>query len=454
MTLPAAISACTAALALAGLQRDGQAWAVVAWPCALPEDPTAAFAASRARRTLLWHAGEWLLGEGEAALVTCDGPGRGSHLAVAAARLECRTAIAVADGAGAPPPALPAFLTAFSFEDRPPGPGPWGRHLPGASLWLPRRLRWRRADGQGWTIAALRVGAADGSAAALADRLLAEPEPFAPGPAAPWPEPSRDYPEQVEDAVSLIRDGAMRKVVLARAVDEAVPAGTTPATVLATLRRQDAGDSTIYAHDNDDGGVFLGATPELLFSASGRRATTMALAGTVARGASDDNDAVAALIAGTKERKEHGVVVEHLVAVLRARCAPFPVPSAPRPRVLARIIHLETLLSADLHHPDYLELLAALQPTPAVCGLPSATAAHYIARHERLQRGLYAGALGWLTPDAARVVVPLRGGILAQGRARLFAGCGIIETSEPQEELAESEWKLAVMRRALGISAA
>ena len=127
------------------------------------------------------------------------------------------------------------------------------------------------------------------------------------------------------------------------------------------------------------------------------------------------------------------------------------VPDAPHPRLLERIIHLETRLAARLTRADYLELLGALQPTPAVCGLPVATAAHYLARHERLHRGLYAGTLGWLTPDACRFVVPLRGGLIdrARGRARLFAGAGLVETSVAAEEFAETELKLSVMRQAL-----
>jgi len=116
------------------------------------------------------------------------------------------------------------------------------------------------------------------------------------------------------------------------------------------------------------------------------------------------------------------------------------------------LIHLESVITADLSRTDYLELLDALHPTPATCGLPSTTATHYIARREKLHRGLYAGAIGWLTPTAARVVVPLRGGIIRTdlGLARLFAGAGIIETSMPDQEFAETELKFSVMRQVLG----
>jgi isochorismate synthase EntC len=246
--------------------------------------------------------------------------------------------------------------------------------------------------------------------------------------------------------------------VLARAVDQPLPRRTEAAAVLERLALQSGVDTTVYAHDGDDGSQFVGASPELLFAAEGGRVTAMALAGSSPRGTAEDEDRARcqALMDSTKERKEHGVVVEHFVSILRPRCHPFTVPGAPKPRVLKNLIHLETLFDVELRQPDYIELLGALQPTPAVCGLPTATAAHYIQRHERLHRGLYTGALGWTTPTACRFIVPLRGAIMSgasnggESKARLFAGAGIIETSDPAAEYAETELKLEVMRQVLG----
>jgi isochorismate synthase len=448
---------CADAAALARLQRDGRAYAVLAWPTDLATTPLSAFsAAAGRRRTLLWRDGEWMLAIGDATAVASDGPGRATYLAAALARLESRTAI-YASAPGAPP--LPCLMTAYSFEERAPGPSHWGQGLSGARQWLPRRLLWRRADGSGWIICALALTAGDHDSARLAERLIAEPVAVSPGPRVAWPVLRDDYLEQVEDAVSLIRDGAMRKVVLARAVDQPLAADLDPARVLSRLAEMPSGDSTVYAHDNDDGSLFVGASPELLFEADANRITTMALAGSSRRGDSPAEDAehLRALMDSTKQRKEHGVVVEHLLATLLPRCHPFTVPEGPHPRVLSTMVHLETVLRAELRQQDYMELLGAMQPTPAVCGLPTATAAHYIQRHERLHRGLYTGVLGWTTPQACRFIVPLRCAILRHSlpdghdsQARLFAGAGIIETSDPANELAETELKLGVMRRVLG----
>jgi salicylate biosynthesis isochorismate synthase len=445
-------AAVTDALALARLQRDGRAYAVIAWPWPLPADPSTTFAAAEGRgRTLLWSGDEWQLAIGNAHTVSTDGPGRGTHLAQELARLETRTVARIhGDAAGAP--SLPACLTAFTFEERPPAASHWGAHLPGARLWLPRRLLWRRADGSGWTVAAVPVSTGE-TVEDLAARLLADPVILPLVAPCSWPKLIGDYREEVEDAVALIRDGALRKVVLARAVDHPLPTGLSVDRIIARLRA--LGDrATLYAHDLPGAGIFCGITPEVLFQADGTQVTTMALAGTTRRGRNDEEDAglVKDLVAGTKERKEHGVVVEHLVAVLRERASPFLVPSSPHPRLLERVIHLESVITANLARTDYLELLDALHPTPATCGLPTATATHYIARREKLHRGLYAGAMGWITPAAARVIVPLRGGVIRTdlGQARLFAGAGIIETSVPEQEFAETELKFSVMRQVLG----
>jgi salicylate biosynthesis isochorismate synthase len=453
--LGAAKTVCADAAALARLQRDGRAWAVLAWPADLAPTPLQAMAEHAGRRrTLLWRDQEWMLAIGDAAAVASDGPGRSTHLAAAAARLESRTAIAVCGPATQAPP-LPCLLVAYSFEERAPGPSHWGQGLSGARMWLPRRLLWRRTDGSSWIIAARALTAADHGSGLIAERLIADPVAITPGPPVSWPTLKDDYQDQVEDAISLIRDGAMRKVVLARAVDQRLPKPVEDAAVIDRLHAQSGGDATVYAVDNDDGALFVGASPELLFSAEGQRVTAMALAGSSARGgdATADQAAVRALMDSTKERKEHGVVVEHFVSVLRPRCHGFAVPQSPHPRLLKTLIHLETLFGVDLRITDYLELLGALQPTPAVCGLPTATAAHYIQRHERLHRGLYTGALGWTSPQGCHFIVPLRGAILrggAEPMARLFAGAGIIETSDPASEYAETELKLEVMRQVLG----
>jgi salicylate biosynthesis isochorismate synthase len=442
--------ACADAIALARLQSDGHAWAIAALPVALPQQPIAPFVAAAGRmRSLGWSAesDQWLLGIGDAAAIACSGPGRIMTAAQAAASLSARVVVAAAPGA----PPLPCFLHALSFEDRGAESSHWGSRLPGYRIILPRRLLWRQNAQSGFMICAVMVNA-DSHTDAAVNELFTLPPLQAAKKSHAWPPAADDFENLVEDAVALIRDGAMRKVVLARAVDVAVDAEIDAGAALGRLRSLCDIGSTIYSYDLEDGSVFLGATPELLFNADGTALRTIALAGSSRRSASEPEDAAlaAAMHASTKERKEHGVVVEHIANVLRPRCAPFEFPRTPNVRVLPKLLHLQTEISAELLTKDYFELLGALHPTPAVCGLPTPIALNYIARHEHLQRGLYAGVLGWSTPGAARFVVALRGGIVRGAQARLFAGAGIVETSEAASELAETELKLRLMRQALG----
>jgi isochorismate synthase len=445
-----AIEACAKAQQLARLQRDGRAWAVVARRAAAVWNPAAEFGKNaRMRRMLLWNGDEQLLALGCAAEIAVSGPGRHSIAAQEAAKLESRIAIAAAPGA----PELPLLLTAMTFEDE-IAPSPvWGATIPGTRLWLPRHLLWQRGGSPGWIISALEIKADDDEVECLARKLVEIEDLFQAGKSTDWPAPADTFTDLVDDAIAWIRDGVMRKVVLARAIDEIAAKPIDLVRVLSDLGAQFAREYTVYAYDLEDGSCFLGATPELLYAAQGDQVTTMGLAGSSRRGVSDGEDAKLReeLLASTKERKEHQLVVEHLVGVLRSRCLPFEVPVTPQALSLSRITHLQTMIRAQLKHANYLELLGALHPTPAVCGLPTSTALHYLQRHEQLQRGLYGGVLGWWTPNQCRFVVPLRGGVVhADGmRARLFAGSGIVETSDPQAELSETELKLRLMRGVL-----
>lgn len=386
-------------------------------------DPIQAWSEAVFPRTLLWDDAGAVLAEGVAWEASADGPGRGIRLARALGRLEGGRST------------RPWVMGALAFEDSGAAPSPWGA-LPGARLWLPARLRLAR----------------DGAEYEQREGAL---QPAAKIAAAPWPHPPHGFKELVEDAAGLIREGAFRKVVVARAADHHLPADHRDDLALARLKANAGAGACVYAQDLPDGALFLGATPELLLAARGAVVETHALAGTCAAGDDEavDTARIAALVASTKERKEHGLVVEHLVAGLRPRCRPFAVEAGPHPRRCGPLIHLETRLAAELNDPDYLDVIAALHPTPATCGLPTAAAASWLARHERLRRGLYCGSLGWIAPDACRAVVLLRGALLSPDRtmARVFAGCGVVETSDPQLEWEETELKLALVRRSLRV---
>ena len=97
-----------------------------------------------------------------------------------------------------------------------------------------------------------------------------------------------------------------------------------------------------------------------------------------------------------------------------------------------------------------LELVEAVHPTAAVCGTPTAAAAASIARLEGMDRGLYAGPVGWVDAHGdGEFAIALRGAVLDGTRARCFAGCGIVAGSDPDAEWDEAERKFGPILAAL-----
>jgi len=128
-------------------------------------------------------------------------------------------------------------------------------------------------------------------------------------------------------------------------------------------------------------------------------------------------------------------------------CEQLDVPDAPSLLRLDNVQHLGSDLVGHLSRPVHvLELLAGLHPTAAVGGTPRATAVDLIRELEGMDRGRYAGPVGWCTPDGdGEFAIALRCGELRGSRARLFAGAGIVAGSLPESELTETWLKLRAM---------
>lgn len=259
----------------------------------------------------------------------------------------------------------------------------------------------------------------------------------------------------VAQAVSEIRAGRLDKVVLAR---EVLGRTTTPLDIRWALHRlaEDYRACWTFAVDG-----MLGATPELLVRSERGLVTSRVLAGTIRRTGDDDADlAHAALLAhSSKDLEEHEYAVASLTDALAPFCSSTNVPETPFVLHLPNVLHLATdiagVLAADAHggHPSSLVLADALHPTAAVAGTPTDAAVQLIERLEGMDRGRYAGPVGWIGADGdGEWALALRSAELDADdprRLRLFAGCGIVAASDPDAELAESEAKLEPMRHAL-----
>ena len=256
----------------------------------------------------------------------------------------------------------------------------------------------------------------------------------------------------VESAAKRLRGGEAAKVVLAREVvargDGVVSAGM----VVRALRAAYPSCFT-YLVTGADGTAFAGASPELLVRRSGSRAYSQPMAGSVARGTSETEDDRLArqLEASAKDNAEHRIASEFVVEALR----PFSHLVEARPPEVVRftnIQHLATAVTAELTDPpaDALELAAALHPTPAVGGWPRESANSLIDELEGMDRGWYAGAVGWIDAKGdGEFAVALRCGLLWEDGARLYAGVGVMPDSDPARELEETELKFKALLMAL-----
>lgn len=270
--------------------------------------------------------------------------------------------------------------------------------------------------------------------------------------------PSPDvYADAVARAVSEIRDGALRKVVLARTI--AVDAGhqLDPRRLLHHLRAVEPHAFSFAVPVAGERGVrasLVGASPELLVSRRGLEIRSNPLAGSASRSGDpeEDRENARALADSAKDHEEHAIVVDAMAETLGPFCQELAWEPEPVLHETANVWHLSTRFLGILHEaaPSVLELVAALHPTPAVCGAPRAEALELISELEPFDRGRYAGAVGWI--DAAGDgdwVIALRCAELEGERATLYAGAGIVADSVPEREVDETDRKFRAFLDAL-----
>jgi menaquinone-specific isochorismate synthase len=253
----------------------------------------------------------------------------------------------------------------------------------------------------------------------------------------------------VADAVARIEAGELEKVVLAR---DLIATADQPLDVRWPLRRLAEDYPTCWTFHVD--GMF-GASPEMLVRRERGLVTSRVLAGTIRRTGHDDRDlALAATLArSSKDLEEHEYAVRSVADALEPHCSSMNVPEAPFVLHLPNVMHLATDVAGVVHDADTvssLQLAEALHPSAAVGGTPTATASALIAEIEGMERGRYAGPVGWMDATGdGEWAIALRSARLDGATVRLFAGCGIVADSDPEAELAESQAKFVPVRDAL-----
>ncbi|HEX6582727.1 MAG TPA: isochorismate synthase [Thermoleophilaceae bacterium] len=451
--------------AAAGRARRSGAGALAAITVPIPAELDLSAAVLRARRPDDRFAcleqpdrdGFALAGLGEAATIEARGPGRFAEVAVRARELgRSASADDPARDPERPPAGGPVFVGGFAFAHE-GGSSPEWSSLPPASLVLPEICLVRQGGEARMTLNA--VVQPDADAEMVMERLLARVGELAPAGMPlldPDPvertrvasaAPPAHYEQAVARAVERIRAGELEKVVLAREVRAHAPAAHDPAAVFGALRELFPACYCWCVGTPE--AAFLGASPELLVRRDGQRAQTVALAGTTRRSAdpSVDDHLGEQLLQSTKDREEQAIVARRIERTLDP--VSLWVAAAEQPVLVKvhNVQHLATPIRAQLADPvPAVELAGMLLPTPAVGGEPREAALPLIPALEGLDRGWYAGAVGWTDlAEDGEFCVALRCALLRGPVAHLYAGCGIVRDSVPAEELAESEVKLQAL---------
>ncbi|MFM7050823.1 MAG: isochorismate synthase MenF, partial [Planctomycetota bacterium] len=258
-----------------------------------------------------------------------------------------------------------------------------------------------------------------------------------------------EWTRAVRDALSRIRSGSLRKIVLARARRYAASARLDPVGVLSRVASRELRGFRFLV-EAGDGRSFVGVTPERLVSRVGRVARSEAVAGTRPRGVDGVADRLLgeSLLASAKDRREHELVVDRVREALASRAVSLRVDAEPRLLRLAYVQHLATRVQAELRAGvTDAELVAALHPTPAVAGAPVAAATALLREIEPFDRGLYAGPVGVASRDGAEIAVAIRSALIEDDRLTAFAGAGIVDGSDPAEEWRETGHKLLAFER-------
>jgi len=286
--------------------------------------------------------------------------------------------------------------------------------------------------------------------------------PFAPEPA-PKVLPSGEvgddwyFSRGATDALKKIATGEIQKIVLARAKDfsisneEKFPAGT----FLDSLRERFLSSAcTIFFAKNDAGTSVAGSSPETLAQLFGTHFETEALAGTAATSALAED-----FLHDEKERREHRFVVDFIEEKLR-KLGLFPqFPSEPETLVLPNVVHLRTPISAEIPLKKLGgnekkirlgEIVAALHPTPAMCGVPAESARQFIAKTEPFPRGVFSAPIGFVDANGdGFFAVAIRCAIFSGKTIRLFAGSGLVRGSHVESEAHEIDVKISALRSIL-----
>lgn len=260
------------------------------------------------------------------------------------------------------------------------------------------------------------------------------------------------WKQTVQDLVENLKNEELKKVVLARELRLLFNDNVSIEAVLNNLIKEQRESFTFAFESNGD--CFIGASPERLVKKEGMKLFSTCLAGSIARGKTDDEDSRLGEILLNDEKNliEHHYVVEMIKEAMEEVCGDVSIPEHPSLLKMRDIQHLYTpVVGIANQDSSLLQVVDALHPTPALGGLPKREAVEKIRNIEKLDRGFYAAPIGWLDYEGnGEFAVAIRSALVQGNEASLFAGCGIVKDSDAESEYVETRIKFRPMLSALG----
>jgi menaquinone-specific isochorismate synthase len=335
-------------------------------------------------------------------------------------------------------------------EDGPPGSGvvafgalPFDRSAP-SQLDVPEYCVTQFSDGTSW-LTSLEGSSAWREILAKESPPVQETQSLRSLTLQPTPD---EYAHNVALAVEILRSKEIDKVVLARSVLGTVPEAIDAGAVAERLHHREP-LCTIFSIPTTDGRRFVGATPELIARRRGRTLQSHPLAGTIALPPNvEPEDYLTWLLGSTKNLHEHNVPVNEIVTALETLYDDVEADAGPSIVALRTLAHLGTWIEASCRDeadaPDALAVLRLLHPTSAVGGVPRRSAYELIRRLEQIDRGYYAGPVGWIDANGdGEWWIGFRGVLVKGAQFEAWAGAGIVSESDPIAEREETKAKLA-----------
>lgn len=255
------------------------------------------------------------------------------------------------------------------------------------------------------------------------------------------------WKQTVKLATNEIQQSHVDKIVLAREVRLKLDKEADSGNVIRKLLNTQP-NSFIFSFEQGRD-CFIGATPERLVKIRESSLFSTCLAGTAPRGETEEEDARISyhLFHDQKNRGEHDFVVQMMKKAIESYCTDIEIPDEPVVYPLKNLQHLYTPVTARLNEGNsILDIIKNLHPTPALGGTPREESVAFIREHELLDRGWYGAPVGWLdNRDNGEFAVAIRSGLIQGNEASLFAGCGVVKDSDPEEEFEETNIKLTPM---------